>query len=151
MNYSPHILKHFKAPSKFIALGEWNETLIGLQGWSGVVVGSPFHQDKVIQVEGRVTADDHFYVNGVGVWFRGLTLKMVLEKFAGEYKAVLINVPGLNRDIVFSVEMDALWPIVIVVKHDGRDQEIANCGAGRSYKVTRMERDAMVMAREDNP
>lgn len=162
MNETQHILKNFAKDFKgqFLALGEWPDVTndLAAAGWEGVVVD---HRADGFSIADRDTSKPTIYIHGpvamaphyieveYNYKMRAVTLREMLETFPGPFDVLIVNVPGLGKDLSTCAEVWVSWPRVLCVRSEGREQEIVNLASAHSYKTVRIERDALVMARPE--
>jgi len=161
MNETHHVLKNFQKDfkGKFLALGEWPEVTNALaaDGWEGVVVdhlADSFAENRdtskpVIYVHGPLAMAPHYIDVDSNYKMRAVTMREILDAFPGPFHVLVVNVPGLGKDLSTSDEVWASWPRVLCVRSEGREQEVINLTAAHSYKTVRIERDAIIMARPE--
>jgi hypothetical protein len=158
MNESRYLLAPFKDfKGSFLALGEWPSITGDLleAGWSGLIVdhrsegfSTEMHQhDNVKYLHGPIQPDPHYLQVGQNVWMRAITFREVLDNFAGPFQILLVNTPSFGKDILCSDATWNLWPKVIAVRAEGREQEIINLTSAHSYSVLRIERDCLILSR----
>jgi len=158
MNEAQFIGRNFASgfKGKFLAMGEWSEVTRSLleAGWTGVVadhlaaeLSKDAAMDGVIYVHGPIGMENHYVEVELNYKMRCVTLRDILDTFPGPFNLLLVSVPGLGKDLSTCDAVWNMWPEVICVHSEGREQEIVNLANQHSYNPSRIERDSLILAR----